>query len=197
MTYDVNAEAEQAPTLTVDDPHGSASRRRFGREALVIATLIAAPVLVAGMVVGLVDRPAAGAHADSGANGRVRAEADGDGPGAGLSLPWMLTRLIEYTQHLFMNIPELDVTPAASRRRWHDRPLMAPLEFFLVSRFMIFTLVLGRISAMIVIAPIFGTLALPRQVRAFLAVAMALLVTPVYLDTSLPPVDGSCRLTAS
>jgi flagellar biosynthetic protein FliR len=65
---------------------------------------------------------------------------------------------------------------------------MAPLEFFLVSRFMIFTLVLGRIGGMIVIAPIFGTLALPRQVRALLAVALALLVTPVYLNASLPPV---------
>lgn len=53
---------------------------------------------------------------------------------------------------------------------------------------MIFTFVLARIGGMIVIAPIFGTLALPRQVRVFLAVAMALLVTPVYLNTSLPPV---------
>jgi flagellar biosynthesis protein FliR len=65
---------------------------------------------------------------------------------------------------------------------------MAPLEYFLASRFIIFTLILGRIGGMIVIAPIFGTLSLPRQVRAFLAVAMALLVTPVYLNTSIPPV---------
>jgi flagellar biosynthetic protein FliR len=65
---------------------------------------------------------------------------------------------------------------------------MAPLEFLLVSRFVIFTLVLGRLGGMIVIAPIFGTLTMPRQVRAFLAVAIALLVTPVYLNTSLPPV---------
>ena len=43
---------------------------------------------------------------------------------------------------------------------------------------------------MIVIAPLFGTLTLPRHVRAFLAVTMTLLVTPVYLNTSLPPVDG-------
>lgn len=65
---------------------------------------------------------------------------------------------------------------------------MAPLEIFLVSRFVIFTLVLARIGAMIVVAPIFGTLTMPRQVRAFLAVALALLVTPVYLDTTIPPV---------
>ena len=66
---------------------------------------------------------------------------------------------------------------------------MAPLEVFLASRFMIFTLVLGRISGMVVIAPIFGSLTLPRQVRALLAVALALLVTPVYLNTTLPPVS--------
>jgi flagellar biosynthesis protein FliR len=67
---------------------------------------------------------------------------------------------------------------------------MAPLEVFLISRFMIFTLVLARVSGMIVIAPLFGTLTLPRHVRAFLAVTMSLLVAPVYLSTSLPPVDG-------
>jgi flagellar biosynthetic protein FliR len=38
-------------------------------------------------------------------------------------------------------------------------------------------------------APIFGSQALPRQVRAFLAVAISLLVTPVYLSTSMPPVE--------
>ena len=65
---------------------------------------------------------------------------------------------------------------------------MASLELFLTGRFIVFTLVLARISGMIIIAPIFGTLSLPRQVRAFLAVAIALLVTPVYLNTSLPPV---------
>lgn len=67
---------------------------------------------------------------------------------------------------------------------------MAPLEVFLISRFMVFTLVLARISGLIVIAPLFGTLTMPRHVRAFLAVTMSLLVTPVYLDTSLPLVDG-------
>ena len=66
---------------------------------------------------------------------------------------------------------------------------MAPLEVFLVSRFMVFTLVLARVSGLIVIAPIFGTLGLPRHVRAFFALALALLVTPVYLGASLPPVS--------
>jgi flagellar biosynthetic protein FliR len=66
---------------------------------------------------------------------------------------------------------------------------MPGLETFLISRFMIFTLVLARIGALMMTAPLFGSQALPRQVRALLAVAMSLLVTPVYLGTSLPPVE--------
>jgi flagellar biosynthesis protein FliR len=72
---------------------------------------------------------------------------------------------------------------------------MAPLETFLLTRFVVFTLVLARISGLIVIAPLFGTLTMPKQVRAFLAVAMALLVTPVYLNTSLPPVTNLVEYT--
>ncbi len=66
---------------------------------------------------------------------------------------------------------------------------MPGLETFLVSRFMLFTLVLARISTLIITAPIFGAPGLPRQVRVVIAVAIALLVTPVYLNTTLPPID--------
>jgi flagellar biosynthetic protein FliR len=66
---------------------------------------------------------------------------------------------------------------------------MPALEAFLVSRFMIFTLVLARTGALVMTAPVFSTQALPRQVRALLAVAMSLLVKPVYLSTSVPPVE--------
>lgn len=65
---------------------------------------------------------------------------------------------------------------------------MSALDSLLVSRFMIFTLVLSRTSGLMLAAPIFSSLGIPRQVRALLAVTMALLVTPVYLGTSLPPV---------
>ena len=70
---------------------------------------------------------------------------------------------------------------------------MSPLESFLVSRFMVFSLVLARTSGLVLTAPLFSSLGLPRQVRAFLAVAMALLVTPIYLDTSMPPVENLGR----
>ena len=64
------------------------------------------------------------------------------------------------------------------------------LEGFLISRFMVFTLVLGRTGALVTTAPIFGTMALPRQVRALFAVMISLLVTPVFLNTSLPPITN-------
>jgi flagellar biosynthetic protein FliR len=66
---------------------------------------------------------------------------------------------------------------------------MSGLEAFLVSRFMVFTMVLARTGALVATAPIFGSQAVPRRVRALLAVTMSLLVTPVYLGTSIPPVD--------
>ncbi|MCC7474837.1 MAG: flagellar biosynthetic protein FliR [Pirellulales bacterium] len=67
---------------------------------------------------------------------------------------------------------------------------MAGLETLLVSRFVVFTLVLARTSAMVMTAPLFGTQAMPRQVRALLAVMLSLLVAPVLLGTSLPPVEN-------
>jgi flagellar biosynthesis protein FliR len=66
---------------------------------------------------------------------------------------------------------------------------MAGLETFLVSRFMVFTLVLARTSTLLMTAPIFGSQGVPRHVRAFIAVAISLLVTPVYLGTTLPPIE--------
>lgn len=66
---------------------------------------------------------------------------------------------------------------------------MPGLETFLVSRFMVFTLVLARTSTLLMTAPIFSSQGIPRRVKAFIAVAIALLVTPVYLGSTLPPVN--------
>jgi flagellar biosynthesis protein FliR len=77
---------------------------------------------------------------------------------------------------------------------------MPALETFLASRFIVFTLVLTRTGALLMTAPIFGSMALPRRVRALLAVTMSLLVTPAFLNTSLPPVENTLefgRLLAS
>ncbi len=77
----------------------------LGREAIVIATLIAAPVLVAGMLVGLIVGLIQ-------ALTQIQEQTVAFVPkliamvaGAGLSLPWVLTRLIEYSRELISNIP--------------------------------------------------------------------------------------------
>jgi flagellar biosynthesis protein FliQ len=77
----------------------------LAREALVIATLIAAPVLVAGTVVGLVIGLLQ-------ALTQIQEQTVAFVPkllamvvALGFSLPWILTRLIEYAQHLISNIP--------------------------------------------------------------------------------------------
>ena len=68
---------------------------------------------------------------------------------------------------------------------------MPAIETFLIGRFIIFTLVLARIGALVMTAPIFGSQALPRRIRGLLAVTLALLITPIYLSGSLPPVENT------
>ena len=47
-----------------------------------------------------------------------------------------------------------------------------------LEKFLLFTLVLSRVSGLTMTAPIYGTREVPMQVRALLAVALALLITP-------------------
>lgn len=68
---------------------------------------------------------------------------------------------------------------------------MPGLETFLVSRFMVFTLVLARVAALVMTAPIFGSQTLPRRIRGLLAVAMTLLVTPPFLGAAMPAVENT------
>ncbi len=68
---------------------------------------------------------------------------------------------------------------------------MPGLEGFLISRFMVFTLVLARTAGLVMTAPIFSTQSLPRRVRALIAVAMSLLVTPAFLGTSMPAIENT------
>ena len=61
---------------------------------------------------------------------------------------------------------------------------------FLADQFLLFTLVLARVSALIMTAPIYGSRSAPMQVRAFLAVAISLLIAPLYFGSS-PDAGGS------
>lgn len=57
-------------------------------------------------------------------------------------------------------------------------------------RFLLFTLVLVRVSALVVTAPIYGGSDVPPQVRALLAFALAVLVFPSQWGASTPRADG-------
>jgi flagellar biosynthetic protein FliQ len=77
----------------------------LGREAIVIATLVAAPVLLAGMLVGLVIGLIQ-------ALTQIQEQTVAFVPkliamivALGLSMPWILTRLVEYSRELISNIP--------------------------------------------------------------------------------------------
>lgn len=53
-------------------------------------------------------------------------------------------------------------------------------------QFLIFALVLIRISGLVVTAPIFGDRAVPPRVRTLLAVGLAFLITPTQLNADIP-----------
>ena len=52
------------------------------------------------------------------------------------------------------------------------------LQFY-ISQFLLFTLILARLSGLVMTAPIFGSQEIPVMVRAFLAFTLALLITPL------------------
>lgn len=66
---------------------------------------------------------------------------------------------------------------------------MPLLETYLLNQFGTFVLVLARIGALIMVAPIFGTKAAPMQVRAGLAIAMALIITPLHSGSSVADIS--------
>ena len=77
----------------------------LAREALVLATLIAAPVLLAGTLIGLLVGLIQ-------ALTQIQEQTVAFVPkliamvlALGISLPWILTRLIEYSRELISNIP--------------------------------------------------------------------------------------------
>src|SRR4029078_1935498 len=64
---------------------------------------------------------------------------------------------------------------------------MSLIETLLVHQFATFVLVLARVGALVMSAPIFGTKSAPMQARIFLAVALSLIVAP--LESAAPPAD--------
>lgn len=62
---------------------------------------------------------------------------------------------------------------------------MSLLDTFLLTQFANFVLVLARVGGLMMTAPIFGSRAAPIHFRIFLAVAMSLLITPLF-SSALP-----------
>lgn len=56
-----------------------------------------------------------------------------------------------------------------------------------LNSFLVFTLILTRVGGLFMTAPIFGSKWAPPRVRALISVALALLVTPLYLDNQIDP----------
>lgn len=66
---------------------------------------------------------------------------------------------------------------------------MSLLETLLLNQFSTFVLVLARVGALIMTAPIFGTRAAPMQARVGLSVVLALLVTPLHLGVAVADIN--------
>lgn len=64
---------------------------------------------------------------------------------------------------------------------------MASLLQLYLDQFIMFTLVLTRISGLVMTAPIYGSRTIPLRIRAFLAVGLALIITPSQNIAALEP----------
>jgi flagellar biosynthetic protein FliQ len=77
----------------------------LGREALVIATLVSAPILIAGMVVGLIIGLLQALTQIQEQTVAFVPKLVAMALALAFSLPWVLGRLLEYSEELISNIP--------------------------------------------------------------------------------------------
>ena len=62
---------------------------------------------------------------------------------------------------------------------------LAWLEELDLNQFFLFSLVLTRTSGLMLLAPVYGSVQVPVRIRAFVAVALALLITPIQINTPI------------
>ena len=72
---------------------------------------------------------------------------------------------------------------------------MSPLLHLYLDQFLIFVLVLTRVGCLLMTLPVLGTASVPLHVRAFLAVAISLVITPLYWGLPIPPPENLLELT--
>ncbi|RIK79081.1 MAG: flagellar biosynthetic protein FliQ [Planctomycetota bacterium] len=77
----------------------------LGREALMIATLVSAPVLVAGMIVGLLIGLLQALTQIQEQTVAFVPKLAAMAVTLAFALPWIITRLVEYAQELIESIP--------------------------------------------------------------------------------------------
>lgn len=63
-----------------------------------------------------------------------------------------------------------------------------------LNQFLVFVLVLARVSGLVMLAPVWGAGTVPARVRAFLAIGLSLIVTPLVCTTSVPLPENVARL---
>ena len=63
---------------------------------------------------------------------------------------------------------------------------MTPLLELYLDQFIVFVLVLTRISGLVMTAPIFGSRSVPYRIRGLLAVALSMIVTSLYWEHDVP-----------
>lgn len=72
---------------------------------------------------------------------------------------------------------------------------MSALLHLYLDQFLIFVLVLTRIGCLLMTMPVLGTATVPLHVRAFLAVAISLVITPLYWGVPIPPPENLIELS--
>ena len=72
---------------------------------------------------------------------------------------------------------------------------MSSLLLLYLDQFLIFVLVLTRVGCLLMTLPVLGTATVPIHVRAFLAVAIAIVITPLYWGFPIPPPENLLGLT--
>lgn len=67
---------------------------------------------------------------------------------------------------------------------------LSPLLTLYLNQFLIFVLVLTRVGALVMTLPVLGGSSIPIQIRALLAISVALLIAPLHWGLQLPDVDN-------
>lgn len=72
--------------------------------------------------------------------------------------------------------------------------VLSPLLSLYLNQFLIFVLVLTRIGALVMTLPVLGGSNIPVQIRALLAVAIAMIIAPLHWGLSLPEIENLAAL---